>query len=70
MFYQVFFHVLGLNRMITGRISSLPTIIVKLKITLENMLYAAKLEYGPTASIPGPMFEIHESDALKFVGKP
>ncbi len=34
-----FFHVLGLNRISTGKISNLPSSIVSIKRILENTLY-------------------------------
>ena len=54
----------------TGSISSLPQSIVKMRTIFENALYDAKDAYGPIASNPGPMFEIHEREAEKFVKNP
>ena len=56
--------------MITGKISSLPISIVKVKTKVENQLYPAKLAYGPTASIPGPMLDIQDKAAVKLLAKP
>jgi len=36
--HQIFFHVLGLNRISTGRISSLPSSMVKIRRILEKAL--------------------------------
>ena len=68
--FYIFFHVFGLNRMNTGSIPSLPSIMVKVKIIFENPLYPAKLEYGPTTSNAGPTLEIQVSTAEKLEKKP
>ena len=44
--------------------------IVKVKTKVENQLYPAKLAYGPTASIPGPILEIQERAEVKLDEKP
>ena len=54
----------------TGRISSLPSNIVKVSTIFENALYPAKLEYGPTASNAGPTFDIQVSTAEKLLKNP
>lgn len=54
----------------TGSISSLPSIIVKVKSTFENALYPAKLAYGPTASNAGPTLEMQANAAEKLLKNP
>ena len=54
----------------TGSISSLPSIIVKVKIIFEKPLYPAKLEYGPTASNAGPTLDIQVRTAEKLEKNP
>ena len=68
--YYVLFHVLGLNRIRTGNISNRPSIIVSVRITFENWLYPAKLEYGPTASNAGPTLDMQVSTAEKLLKNP
>ena len=55
------------NRIRIGKISSRPASISRIRITLENILYAPKLLIGPTASNPGPILLKHASTAEKFV---
>jgi len=65
--HYTFLQVLGLNKMNTGRISSLPIIIVSVSTIFENPLYSAKLAYGPTASNAGPTFDIQVRTAEKLL---
>jgi hypothetical protein len=44
--------------------------MVKVRIIVENPLYPAKLEYGPTASNAGPTLEIQVSTAEKLLKNP
>ena len=55
------------NRINIGNISSRPASISPISTNLEKMLYALKLQVGPTASSPGPILLKHASTAERFV---
>ena len=61
------FHVLILNIPRSGKISSRPASISKIRTNFENMLKPPKLQVGPTASSPGPMLLKQATTAEKFV---
>ena len=66
----IFFHVFGLNKMSTGKISNRPINIVNVKRMVEKGLNAEKEEYAPTVSKAGPIFEIQDNVAEKLLKKP
>lgn len=61
------FQVLRLNVPRSGKISSRPASISKIRTNLENMLKPPKLQVGPTASSPGPTLLKQATTAEKFV---
>ena len=61
---------LGLNKKITGNISSLPINISKLSIILEKFEKVEKFPTGPTIfPRPGPTFPSVVNTAVTFVSK-
>ena len=66
----IFFHVFGLNKIRTGKISNRPINIVNVKRMVEKGLNAEKEEYAPTVSKAGPIFEIQDNAAEKLLKKP
>lgn len=61
------FQVLIFNVQRSGKISSRPASISKIRTNLENMLKPPKLHVGPTASSPGPTLLKQATTAEKFV---
>lgn len=61
------FQVLIFNVQRSGKISSRPASISKIRTNLENMLKPPKLQVGPTVSSPGPTLLKQATTAEKFV---
>ena len=60
---------LGVNKRIIGKISSLPINITIDNNTLEYGEYKLKFDIGPILLNPGPILPIHERVAEKLVKK-
>ena len=58
-----------MNRIMSGKSSSLPASMSKISTTLESGEKIEKFCAGPTRFKPGPMLFRHETTAVKFVVK-
>ena len=66
---MLFFHVERINKIIIGKISSLPIRILVARTIFEKSLKSAKFSIGPTLEKPGPTLFMQVTTAVIVVVK-